>query len=267
MRCAAVFPPARPVPLFPSTIRASKTLCRCTSSAYDWKVSLFLVPPPVIFSPYRKTAEDSILEHCLPEPNSGCWLWTGRLNKWGYGISDWRRHHVQHVQLAHMLSYLAFRGEVPSWMELDHKCRTRSCVNPDHLEPVTHEENMRRARGMKRFCKYGHELIEANRRRNKHGQITCRTCANLATKRCTAENREAYLARGREKYRLNPIPQLERCHKRYSNPEYRAKQLAHWTRRYGDPEYRERYLEKRRQIYHEAKKAGQFRIPAECRPS
>ena len=67
----------------------------------------------------------------------GCWLWQGYINAFGYGVN--RRG------LAHRVYYQSARGPIPRGMELDHLCRVRSCVNPDHLEAVTHLENHRRS--------------------------------------------------------------------------------------------------------------------------
>ena len=76
----------------------------------------------------------------VPEPNTGCWLWIAGVNKDGYGgfRADTR------TWLAHRVSYEHFVGPIPEGLELDHLCRTRSCVNPNHLEPVIHIVNVRR---------------------------------------------------------------------------------------------------------------------------
>lgn len=70
-----------------------------------------------------------------------CWIWTGSTQNKGYGTVTIRCVNV----LAHVASYRIRNGAVPDGLELDHLCRTPLCVNPDHLEPVTHEENMRRS--------------------------------------------------------------------------------------------------------------------------
>lgn len=71
---------------------------------------------------------------------NGCWVFTGKQRK-GYGrVSFGRGRDVT----AHAYAWSELRGIVPEGLELDHLCRNRICVNPDHLEPVTHEENMRR---------------------------------------------------------------------------------------------------------------------------
>jgi hypothetical protein len=83
---------------------------------------------------------ERIMRHVLPEPNSGCWLWAGSVNVHGYGTVNFR----QRSALAHRAVWILIKGEPPVGLELDHKCRVRCCVNPDHLEWVTHEENVRR---------------------------------------------------------------------------------------------------------------------------
>lgn len=70
--------------------------------------------------------------------DDGCWLWTGSKNKDGYGgfineIGAW--------QSAHRWSYEYFVGSIPQRQDLDHLCRNRACVHPEHLEPVSHREN------------------------------------------------------------------------------------------------------------------------------
>ena len=67
----------------------------------------------------------------------GCWVWNGRLNHAGYGVLPSGDRPV----LAHRFAYQLLRGDVPSGMELDHHCRNRKCVNPDHLRPVTSGQN------------------------------------------------------------------------------------------------------------------------------
>lgn len=108
-----------------------------------------------------------------------CWVWTARLDQrfpYGKFHVDRERHTVN----AHQWSYETLIGPVPDGLELDHLCRNPPCVNPAHLEPVTHAENMRRSGpATKTHCVNGHLLDEANvyrwagnRRRN------CRQCTN-----------------------------------------------------------------------------------------
>lgn len=81
----------------------------------------------------------------LPDPETGCWNWQLSLNNAGYGIKcvpTYRR------VLGHRYYYEQLVGPIPEGHDLDHLCRNPRCCNPDHLEPVTRSENLRRgARG------------------------------------------------------------------------------------------------------------------------
>lgn len=108
---------------------------------------------------------------------SGCWEWTGSRSAHGYGFVS--------GGYAHRWTYEAVNGPVPAGLELDHLCRFPSCVNPDHLEPVTHAENLRRSPlsfanvlGSRTHCKRGHEFNEANTLRVPLGR-RCRRCASV----------------------------------------------------------------------------------------
>ena len=89
---------------------------------------------------------ETIERNTIPEPNCGCWLWTGETNNKGYGrISRGNnRYGLRERFLAHRVSYELVNGQVPEDMDLDHLCRVRLCVNPSHLEPVSRSENNRR---------------------------------------------------------------------------------------------------------------------------
>lgn len=121
----------------------------------------------------------------VPEPNSGCWLWMAARTPTGYGnFWDGRT-----MARAHRVAFKALRGPIPDGLELDHLCRTRCCVNPWHLEPVSHIENVRRGEvgavlaasaareRSKTHCPTGHEYSEANTYRGPNGKRRCRTCA------------------------------------------------------------------------------------------
>ena len=70
----------------------------------------------------------------------GCWLWLGKLNSYGYGITSRGGRGL----MAHRVAYEQRVGPIPPALVLDHLCRTRACCNPQHLEPVTIGENVRR---------------------------------------------------------------------------------------------------------------------------
>ena len=117
----------------------------------------------------------------IPEPFSGCWLWLGSLSGNGYGAIQYRGRQI----VAHKLSYEAHIGAVPAGLELDHTCRLRCCVNPRHLEPVTHKVNLNRssligrgagtAQTAKTHCPQGHEYTPENTRVGR-GKRYCKTC-------------------------------------------------------------------------------------------
>jgi hypothetical protein len=93
-----------------------------------------------------------------PEPNSGCWLWTGKRTPTGYGY-----FHVGDGRLqipAHRWAYEYFVGVIPPDLHIDHLCRVPPCVNPAHLEAVTPQENFRRSlsgqRAKQEYCDRGH---------------------------------------------------------------------------------------------------------------
>lgn len=119
---------------------------------------------------------------CTPEPNSGCWLWTGAGSQ---GDTGYGRFMVGgrdgRLRLAHRYAYEVLVGGTP--LQLDHLCRTRRCVNPAHLEPVTCRENILRGAGLaalnakKNFCVNGHAFDETNTRVTKTGGRACRACA------------------------------------------------------------------------------------------
>lgn len=73
-----------------------------------------------------------------------CWPWLATLDRYGYGTF----HDGRRLTGAHRMAYELLRGPIPDGLELDHLCRTRGCVNPAHLEAVTHRENMGRSRGL-----------------------------------------------------------------------------------------------------------------------
>jgi hypothetical protein len=136
---------------------------------------------------------DRFWSKCIPEPNSGCWLWIGGLN-YEYG-TFWLEHRQRR---SHRVSYEALVGPIPPDLVIDHLCRTTNCVNPAHLEPVTGRENVLRgetfaaANSRKERCPYGHSYDASNTFRTKKG----RECVQ-----CRARHRRAYL--GRSSVQLN----------------------------------------------------------------
>lgn len=84
------------------------------------------------------TNQELIARNSIPEPMSGCWLWTGSVNSWGYG-----RLGINRAQrAAHRLSYVTFIGEIPARLRVLHRCDVPCCVNPDHLFLGTDSDNV-----------------------------------------------------------------------------------------------------------------------------
>ena len=109
-------------------------------------------------------------------PVTLCWEWTAYLTQAGYPqIGEHRA-----VRPAHRVGYEWFVGPIPSGLELDHLCRNTKCVNPDHLEPVTGAENLRRARAARlverTHCPKGHPYDEGNTRWKNGKYRECKTC-------------------------------------------------------------------------------------------
>jgi hypothetical protein len=74
-----------------------------------------------------------------------CWIWQGSKSGLGYG----RMRYKGETRLAHRVYYIEMRGLIPPDLDLDHLCRVPACVNPNHLEPVPHAENVRRGNAAK----------------------------------------------------------------------------------------------------------------------
>jgi hypothetical protein len=120
---------------------------------------------------------------------SECIEWQGARLPRGYGwftVTLGPRRRV--TMYAHRLAYELLVGPIPPGLELDHLCRNPSCIRPDHLEPVTHAENMRRGTSgdhqrRKTHCPSGHPYVGDNVYVDPKGHRFCRPCRRIAVTR------------------------------------------------------------------------------------
>lgn len=121
---------------------------------------------------------------------NGCWEWAGAMTLSGYGT--WNNGGDQR---AHRVMYKRHKGPIPEGLVLDHLCRNKACVNPDHLEAVDDRTNLLRGVGRcaqnarKTHCLRGHEFTEANTYRQKNNGRVCRACQCLAQREYMARKR------------------------------------------------------------------------------
>lgn len=118
---------------------------------------------------------------------SGCWMWNAYRNQLGYGTVrfDGRKW------LAHRVTFTLLVGPIPEGLVLDHLCRNRGCVNPDHLRPCTQRENTHApgsesiavAHAARTHCPRGHAYAGRNLYVNPQGSRECRTCNGENTRR------------------------------------------------------------------------------------
>lgn len=122
-------------------------------------------------------------KYCMPEPNTGCWLWAGYADAKGYGYMRAGNTAVgRRTVSAHRFSYIVHKGQIPDGLVIDHLCKVTSCCNPDHLEAVTTIENVLRSdspsakKARQKACKRGHLFTQENTYIPPEGGRACRTC-------------------------------------------------------------------------------------------
>ena len=122
-------------------------------------------------------------ERNIQRNSEGCWIWTGFVDKDGYGRMCYRGKGAS----PHRVAYEAYVGPIPPNFEIDHLCCNPSCANPMHLEAVTRAENMARARHAQfNLCKRGHDLTEA---KLYDGHRVCLKCRAIRLRREGRPNR------------------------------------------------------------------------------
>lgn len=91
------------------------------------------------YGPKPKPPIERLLPRLTPEPNTGCWLWTGNCNQKGYGQIGVG---AAGMTTTHKTAYLHFKGPIPPGMQILHSCDVPCCCNPDHLSIGTHQDNI-----------------------------------------------------------------------------------------------------------------------------
>lgn len=114
--------------------------------------------------------------------DSGCWLWTAAVKSNGYGVFGIGPASANHSYYAHRVAYVLYVGEIPDGLHIDHLCRVKACVNPEHLEPVTNAENHARQVATVTHCPRNHEYTDQNTLVSK-GTRYCRECNRESAQR------------------------------------------------------------------------------------
>lgn len=136
----------------------------------------------------------------IPEPNTGCWLWVGVIKHAGYGGMGSGTGPLKSCS-AHRVAWELYRGPIPEGMQIDHICRVRSCVNPDHLRVVTPRQNTLEnslspsaLNAAKTHCSRGHPLSGDNLIIERPGPTqtrrSCRSCQRDAQRTKYSNRRE-----------------------------------------------------------------------------
>jgi hypothetical protein len=115
------------------------------------------------------------------DKTESCWIWVGSIFKkstGSYGQIRVGRRSKSKLLRAHRVVYELLVGPIPKGLELDHLCRNTLCVNPDHLEAVTHAENMKRRKDSNlSHCRHGHlYTAETTYLRPDNGRRECKVC-------------------------------------------------------------------------------------------
>lgn len=134
-----------------------------------------MIPPALL-----EQVKEKLLRKIERRPD-GCWIYLGATNDIGY--PTWRPYTTSKTQYVHRCSYEIFHGPIPDGAEVDHICHVRNCVNPDHLQALSHRENLMRSpnqpaakNARKTHCIRGHELTPENTYEQPRGRgcVECR---------------------------------------------------------------------------------------------
>lgn len=166
-----------------STYQIAKEI-NYSASVINYFLKKFNIPARSDGHPPKKLDKEYILSNIKISLN-GCWEWQRKINKiTGYGQLSFKKQHF----LAHRISYKIFKEEIPIGLVINHLCKNRKCVNPEHLEIVTLRENILKGNGFaavntqKEVCLRGHLLSGINLYITPDGRRQCKICMKIRGK-------------------------------------------------------------------------------------
>lgn len=145
-------------------------------------IQLFTRPENPLDRFWRKVDKSGPVPPLRPDLGN-CWVWTGSRGKRGY--ASYRMGKGAPNKRVHRISYELLVGEIPDEYVVDHLCKIRFCVNPDHLEAVSNRENILRSdspsarNARKTHCIRGHEFSPSNTGIRNDGSRYCKACVRL----------------------------------------------------------------------------------------
>lgn len=148
---------------------------------------------PQIPTTMTSDAQRYILSRCREDNTSGCWLWVKSVGSHGYGNACINGR----AGTAHRYAFEAFKGNIPDGFEVDHLCKNRRCVNPEHLEAVPKALNIRRQHSGSEdlaLCPRGHDRSFTTK--DKRGWPVCSKCKAEAQRRYRASKKSIQPDRG-----------------------------------------------------------------------
>lgn len=154
----------------------------------------------------RKNSEFRFLKNIQVNLNNGCWEWTASLNKGGYGNFT-----CGTILGAHRYSFWLFKGELETTKVIDHECRNKKCVNPEHLRQVTYSINSIEnsnspayIHSIKTHCPKGHEYNKENLLNitNRKFSRVCKICNRERRSIWYMKNKEIWNEHRRNKRKL-----------------------------------------------------------------
>lgn len=143
----------------------------------------------------QASLRDRLIARSTRDSTSGCLVWGGATT-WGYGVICTKSQGRAWTFRAHRVAYEAAKGSIPTGLDLDHLCRNRACIEPDHLEPVTRRVNSLRGQAPTivasnaGVCMQGHAVSGSNIKFDGKGRKHCRECANRRWREGPGEKRK-----------------------------------------------------------------------------